>query len=561
MADHAGNFVFATETGPSTTNSDFGALVEPDYLAGWTITEAIFGGKDNTQPITAEVALDRAGVYTPGFAFLDFYNHIHVSASIINLGNVISLQEREISVFNAFFVPHTLNAVTAEDDDGLELVQPQMPPYELAPLQELVYILRATTIGPPTIDAHYVFDFDIIDFDVFVVGVRVVAWYWEPNWLQPVRQRVEFKTAIPTNYDGSEQRIAYREFPRVEVEFLFDIPDAERRTFENIIYQWGARIWAVPMPWDIWHVLEDLIAGQAVIPVETATRDFHVDGLVLFIGEQGYESAEILELDADSITLKRPLLNNWHQGTRIYPARTARLLSPRGADRFTRNYVRGVAHFRSVEEIVGVPLVESTVYRGYPVMINQPNWREAPSIEYDRKIGESSSGYGRDRWTDESELAIPVHNFQWSLYSRADAFYFWQWCLARRGRQKALWLPTWSDDLVVVVDIGSSSTNIDVQFCGLVNFAVGTPHRRDIRVELKDGTLFYRRSSGYVAVSQSVERMTIDSAFSQLVRVADIERISWMNLVRLDGDTIETAWAHASQAETEITLRGPRNAV
>src|SRR5690606_33710663 len=125
-----------------------------------------------------------------------------------------------------------------------------------------------------------------------------------------------------------------------------------------------------------------------------------------------------------------------------------RLLDPRAFGRMHRNYVRGIARFKTTEEIAGDALDED-LYRGYPVMEFKPNWRDAPEIDYARKLVMRSFGTGKDEVEDEAEIPLPVHSFRWTCLTREDVLQFRKWLYARRGRQKAVWLPTFADDLAL----------------------------------------------------------------------------------------------------------------
>lgn len=560
MTTHAGNIAFASLTIPEPTNPDFGHLVEPDYQTGILKTYVLFGSTASNQP-TAELANTHNGNQSPAFAFLDFYNRIHISATLLDLGNVISIQERSISVWNAYFVPHTLLDIVAVDDVDLILTEPAPTPLVYAPLQEFIYTLSADTNGPPTIDATYTFEFDVRDFDLNVIGVRIVAWYWEANWIQPVVERLEWLTDLIENYDGSEQRRALKGFPRITYEFTYDVADGERRTIENILYAWGGRIFALPIWTDVETMTVELLAGETVIPVETAGRDFHVDGLAIFINDLNkFESVEVESIAAQSITIKRPLVASWGIGARFYPARTAKMLDGRGYGRMTRNYVRGLARFKTVQEIEAPALVEAQ-YRNLPVMEVKPNWREAPEIDYLRKMVERSFGTGRDDSIDEAQLPLPAHSFRWTMLNRDEIIYFRKWLYARAGRQKAIWLPTWSDDLILADEIAPSSQLMDLQACGLVHFAAGDIHRRDIRIELVDGAIYYRRIEGFVTVDAETERVTMNAPFGFVLTPAMVESISWMHLARLNSDQMEITWQHAGVAEAALIMKAPRNDV
>lgn len=561
MTDFAGNILGTVIYTAEPTNPGLGDLTEPDYLEAYTATAAgLAGVLANTQPVT-ENAAAMQGNHLKLFGFLDWYERIHVYPLELDLGNIVSVQQREIVTWNAYFVERTLNDVVPLNDEGLTLTEPGATPLVYAPLQQYDFTLQIDTEGPAVVDATYTFDFDVIDYEVHVTGVRIVAWKWEPNWINPVIERLEWSTDVMAAYDGSEQRRSLRGWPRQQWEFTFDLADEVRREFENIMYAWGGRVWALPVWIDLDVLEQDLSAGAVTIPIAggTTDRDYHEEGLGVIIAPDGtYESFEVTAVGANSVDIVTPLVAAYPTGSRIYPARTARLQDPRATARYHRNYARGLALLRTVEQIEREELTE-TLYREHPVMERAPNWREAPEIDYARKLATLDFGYGQDRIQDEAELALPVHSFRWTMLDRDEADYFRKWLYARKGRCKGVWLPTWSDDLVLVDTITTSELNIDVRACGLTYFAQGDVHRRDIRIELTDGTVYYRRVTGFVVVDANTERMTMNALLPQQVDPEEVERISWMHYVRLDTDTIELAWSSPAHAEATLIFRGPRN--
>lgn len=559
MADFPGTQAFQTVQSPSYDNPDFGQLTEPDYTQGWLHTFYAGGPKTDTQPVD-EPAEARFGNQIRMFAFLDFYNRIHITPLSIELGNIVSTQERDISVWNAFFVPRTLNAIAQNGFEGLALTEPAATPLVYGPLQERIYTLTVSTEGPPTVAASMVFDFDNIDITVPISGVRIVAWVWEANWEQPVVESASWTTDVIEAESGSEQRRQLQGGARITWEFQFNIRQEQRRLFENVLYAWGARIWALPIWQDLQHLNVAVSDGADVIPAETDGYDFREDGLAILIGPGGrYESIEVAEISPTQLTIHRPLASAWPRGTRLYPARSARLLDPRSFTRPHRNYALGVARFKSVEEINVPELTDEHVYRGYPVMGVDPNWREAPEIDYQRKLIEREFGTGRDDVRDVAQIPLPVSSWRWTAPDREACVYMKRWLWTRRGRQRALWVPTFAEDLVLVSTVSPSSSLLVVQACGLVTFAQGNVHRRDVRIKLIDGTVFYRRVSDFVTIDENLERVTINAPLNREVTPQQVEAISWLLLMRMDSDTPEIAWYSAGVAETTLIMKAPRN--
>src|SRR6185436_1637651 len=187
-------------------NTDLGSYPEPNFALVWRQVDGVNGSKISTQPID-ENKLLRIGMRSNTFAFLDWYERIHVEPAEFNLGNIVSETQRPISLWNAFFEPHTLNNIVAVGDDGLALTIPHAPPIVFAPLEQIFFTLQIDVNGPAVVDALYSFQFDVGTYDVHVVGVRIVAWAWEVNWLTPVTERLSWLTDIEENYDGSELRV------------------------------------------------------------------------------------------------------------------------------------------------------------------------------------------------------------------------------------------------------------------------------------------------------------------------------------------------------------------
>lgn len=563
MTDFAGNYILTLGYTGASSNPAFGNLDPPDYTEVWDLEPRVnsASAKTSTQPID-EVGNDFAGERILYFAFLDWYLRIHVEPLRIDLGNVVSEQERSLSLWNAFFEPRTLNNITSIDDDGILLELPSPLPIEFAPLQQHFFTFQIATEGPPSIDAHFIFDFDVADFDVNVLGIRIVAWVWEINWVSPMLERLQWKTDVQPAYDGGEQRAALRGGPRVEWEFTFDVKDDQRRTFENVIFGWGARNWALPMWIDVEQLTAPVNAGSTSIPLTTTEgRDYVALGLGIIIAPDGtYEAFGVDSVDPTAVNLQDPLINTWPAGSRVYPARPAALMDPRATGRMHRNYARGLARFRSTQEIEREALDEP-LYRDLPVMDREFNWREAPEIEYARKTSENDFEVGKFEIIDQSELAVPIQRVIFTAMSREDSDYLRAWLYARAGRHKGIWMPTWSDDLILASAVSTSSLSIDVEACGLTHFAEGKVHRRDIRVQLKNGTVYYRRVSDFTAPNDLTERMVINTTFPVQIEPEDVERISWMQFVRLDSDSIELTWANQSFAEAALALRGPRNGV
>lgn len=496
------------------------------------------------------------------FGWLDWYDRIHIQYTLLDLGNLLSTQVVTIEVFSTYFEDRTLTDVVGVNDSGLTLTPPSAYPMTFLPWDSELFSLQISTSGPPTIDATYTFDFDVIDLELRVIGTRIVVWSFHPDWQRPILERLEWMTSVARAYDGSEQRMKLRTTgPRWEFEFSFNLHgNAEATLLENYLYDWQSRVWAMPVFTD--GTTLTAAASGTNVPCDTTTRDFHAGGLALLSSADGhtYESFEIQSVADGVLTAVLPITGTWPAGSGIFPLRNARLTARMPLQRLTAAGLEGVASFRCVEPIVRTAATETT-YRGYPVMTERPNWREGLPYEYTRAQDEFDNRTHAEPVVDDGAGSIPIQSWLWSAFDRTEIETLRRFLFARMGRWKAIWLPTFTNDLRLAAGLTSAQVNMDVEWCGLTAFVQEGAHRRDVRIELKDGTVFYRRVSGFVQVDADTERMTLASALGQAVDPDDVAMISWLMLARLDQDAVEITWYTPGAAEAQLAFAGFNNDV
>jgi len=540
----------------------------------WAFTAPTFASPWNTGVVAPDVSVLRnsgvrsdpgllpvtelvyEGDLVPAFGE-DFFDRVHYSWLSQDLGNVISLQTVTLSVWNAFRRSENFIAFTPTNDEGITVSGVPALPSSIPALRELTLTFEVDTQGPPTIDASYAFDWQTVDATVSITGSRITAWSFAPDWTNGIVERLQWQTDVLQSFDMREQRRALRIAPRKTFEFDAFFSGAERRYAEASIWGWGARVWALPIWPDGQELAASLPAGSTVISIDTTTRDFQAGGLAMILGDAfNFETLEIESVASDSITLPRPTARTWPAGTRVYPAREARLDASVSLPRWTGDAAGSRLTFRLVEPVDNAASGGATTYRGYAVLTREPNWIAEPSVELQRKLAEIDNLTGVRYFDDESGLPSPVQRMHWTLSSRSEIESVRQLLYALRGRQGAVWVPTWTNDLAVVATIDMSATAIDVDYCAYTKqYAVATG-RRDIRIALASGAVLYRRITAASELSAATERLTIDTALGVTVQPSDIVTVSFISLMRLEADDIDIAYWTGSIAEVAPVMRG-----
>lgn len=548
----------ATTLGPIVGPADFALL--PDAFAspfaGGLLAANDADGVHAFGSRVVVVEATHAGDLVKAFSG-DFYGRVHYSFTRYDFGNVVGLQTKSLSVWNAFLRAEKLEAINPDNDDGVDLLGGPILPSYFPALGEAIYTFEVTQEGPANIAATYAFDWDTADTTVELFGVRITAWSFEPDWSSGIVERVEWLTNVIQSYDAREQRRALRLAPRKAYEFdAFLIGDA-RRLAESNAWGWGARVWALPVWNDGGDLADPLPAGSTVVPLPTTGRDYVIGGLAIMLADAfNAETVEIVGITADSLTLSRPTGREWPRTTRVYPARSARLSQTAKFERFTGDASSVRMAFQLDESVDFTADDGVTSYRGLPVLTRVPNWSGGLDVDLQRKLAEFDSMTGRRAVDDEAGVPLPTYRMRFTLTSKAEQAEMRALLYALKGRQGGVWVPTWTLDLRVVEVIDLAAMAIDVAFGGYARQVAAGTGRRDLRIELANGSVYFRRILSASQLPNGNERLVIDAAFGVTIAPDQVAAVSFMALCRLESDTAELAHWTGEVADLALTFRG-----
>ncbi|MDR1890111.1 MAG: hypothetical protein LBQ81_12165 [Zoogloeaceae bacterium] len=498
----------------------------------------------------------------------DFYHRVHVFPPRLDLGNVVSTLTERVYLWNAWFLPQTLTAIDGLSE-GVTItpVDGAPPPDVYAALQERALDVTVSPLGASRIDDAIIFSWQgLPDVALIISGIRVIAWVFPPNWATPVEERLEWLTDVLTSRSGAEQRRALRIAPRRFFEAEFIAAGDARRLLDLMLLDWSGNEWSLPIWPDIQFLPTPLPAGETFIPAATAHRDFVAGGMALLIAADDIlaqtEACEIVSVEPDGLTLKRATGEHWPAGTRLYPARVARLSALPELTRKTDQAVVFSAAFSVTEPCDWAADAGIETYRGYPVLTLAPNEREDLQTTVSRLLTVLESPFGRVTVTDSAKIGFPGQSHRWLLSGQAEADAFRRLAYFLRGRQQAVWLPTFADDLALAAP--SSLYALTVKRCGYARYGVGRLGRQDIRIRLADGQVFYRRvTAADESQTDGTENLALDPPLPRALLPEEIERIDYLALMRGSDDTVTLRHLTDSEgvAESEIVFRGVKDAV
>jgi hypothetical protein len=374
-----------------------------------------------------------------------------------------------------------------------------------------------------------------------------------------LRQTLVWLTDVQQFTSGHEQRRRLRIAPRQKLGFSV-LPDPDhRRYLETLLWRQGAAQWDFPLVMYPLQLQAELSAGAVSIPVFAPSPAFVAGGRALLVGLDP-TVAEVVVIDSvgAALELVAPTALEWPAGTELYALRRGRFPAVPRVPRFTGDASLVEVEAELAEAVDYAESPGAITYRDLPVLELTPGWTADPAHQAARETEILDEGCGPVVVEDLPGLALPVQSSALGIQGREAIDGFLELLHWLAGRWRALWMPTYAQDLRVTAPIASGATTIDVAWCGLTANP-GSINRRDIRIELSDGTVLYRRITATSELSTLVERLTIDSALGVAVAVADVALVSFLWLARLDQDVVVLDWWAHDTVTCSLNWKGFRH--
>lgn len=487
---------------------------------------------------------NQADKATPAF---DFFEKFHVIPRAFAFGNILSTQVASIEVYNAFRrASHYWTAFVNNAGAGVSLSgMPSLP--ALVPFQHGdVMTLQVATNGPPRVISTLDFSFDTgVTIYVPITLQRVVLFsvFADTGGGQTgYEEELEFLTDVIPHVDQTEQRIRLRKCPRQA--FIWDVfleDGRERDIMENILFDWQSQVFGVGVAHELTHSTGITTVGATTINVlSTADADYRVGGLFIVYQDQfTFDVLQVASLTGTSITATTATLNGYTAGALVMPLRTAFAPGQIGGSRWRVNGSVLNIRFQVNDNDVSIASTAGWNTFNSKVLLDDANVVQGQlreSYEREMRILDSDAGLVDQQSSSDRHRRVSMKTF-WTN-TQAGLWRVRKLLHSLGGRQTSFYLPTFYTDLEVQVDLANGSNQMVVKNVGYSQFVRNRSPRNVIRILKTDGTTLLRTITASTPTSATVETLTVDSPWPSLITVASIDRISFVEKVRADSDTI-----------------------
>ena len=516
----------------------------------------------------------------------DWFERIHIlPRTKVDFGNIITLVEEPYQIHSAFRSTNvTLSSITNNASPGTQFPNLTVPT-TVYPLETLVDTtsttndsgafsnldwlgvlvklkMQATQDGLPIFDTDIVFEFSAPanDVELLVKGQRLVL--LPQVYESPATETLAWLTDIIESINGTEQRIALRKQPRQLFEVTYLLDGNDRQRMQALLFDWMDNVFGFPL----WHERVFLTSSASVGATSYTVSgadlvDFRVGGLaVVFTNSYTYDVIEIASLSASTIGATSASLNAYPVGTMLVPLRTVLIRNAVGGKKYLNNLEEFSIQFEVTDNDTGALTGSTTpgfwsTYNSR-VLFDDPNIASSSGTQhqYSRRVYRIDNQTGRVTQNSVSDRGKRGFEKGFVLRSRADLLAFRRLLISLRGRQKAFYLPTFSEDLTVVANLSSGGSTMQVNALEYVRLVKNRMPMSILKVTFTDGTSLVRSVVSSSTISASVEQLTLNTTWPSTKTPAEVSRVQFYELVRFDSDEIRIVHERIGSARATVPV-------
>ena len=319
----------------------------------------------------------------------------------------------------------------------------------------------------------------------------------------------------------------------------------------------GSQVWVIPVWHDVSTLDADAASGASVLSVDTQYREFLNSGLVVLRGQSlnSWEVGIVQSKTSSSITLTDTLSAAWPKRTKVYPARLARLVFTLETAKKTDDFVEARVGFVLDQRNPYVSNITFPAYLSSPVLEQRPDESDELSFGYERLLSTVDNDVGLPSYLDTANKTFQTIGYRWSAVGRQEAHDLRQLLSHLRGRARAMWIPTFMQDFTLDSDVANGATTLAVKNVGYTDSGARAAGKQDIRIQLADGTVLYRRITASIVSSATRETLTLSSPIATGFVVGQVVAISHMQLSRMESDSLELRHPTDSAGVTQCDAR------
>ncbi|MCS4061716.1 hypothetical protein [Pseudomonas putida] len=463
-----------------------------------------------------------------------FFDNVFLTPASIDAGVVVPGVEFGFELWHSFTDAKALAGVTESGTFGVELDGIKSGTlYSFTSTPYIVSLSRATGV----INYKAGFDFGVgsaysfkLTASMALVMPEVIDWATQPE------MSVQYLTEVIESYDGTEQRIALRDTPRVSLTYLYSMTDEQQYFFDNKLAT-SAGSMIVPL-WPLQCRLSNPVKpGDSKLYLEEISAHVGRSEIILVAESNEYEVLTVEAVDGPMVTLKSLAKTGFSRSAIVVPLRIAYPANESTATSLLRGFDQHSITY-DVDEtkiLKPAPVDDFERLNGRPIFPFRPDRSKDVTTQYTRLRETLDPLIGARSIYDRARGAVKILGQTFTFFSEPERQRFEDFAELMSGAQGEFYIEGPGQAFELNDDIYGPAYQFRIKQSGYANFANSNSLAPLVAIKLYNGETVYRTIQQVTANPDGTETITTIEQTDNL-NARDVETIVPLYLARFDSD-------------------------
>ncbi|WP_243055349.1 hypothetical protein [Pseudomonas sp. BP01] len=481
-----------------------------------------------------------------------FFDNVFLTPAVIEAGIVGPSDVFDFELWHSFTADQLLTGVNESGGNGLVLDGAKSG--VLPSFASTEYRVFLSQSGGGLIAYEAGFDFGsrgVFPFRLTATMATIIA--DGIDWSTQPEMNVQYLTEVLESFDGTEQRIALRDQPRVLLTYQYLLDDSALIEFDVKYGNFGGQL-LVPVWPQASELTNDVVPGDRTINLET-NRYIECSNTVMITDGVDSEFVGVESFAEGQVVLSNLAQKNFKIGSRVVPVRAGYSSDESSADVKTDSLASHGITFDLDETMFSKPTPVDSFerYKGKHLIPFRPDRSTDITVQYQRLREHFDPTIGARSIYERTPGAVRIFSHSFRFFSEKERQNFEDFAELQNGAQGEFWMQSASIAMEISEDIYDETYKLKIKPVGYSRLDKSKSFPPAIAIHLYNGATIKRSLVSAKSIS-GFEEITLDKPLSD-IKIEDVDSIKPLYLCRFESDDFRYVFDTTQDSTITKTIR------
>lgn len=482
-----------------------------------------------------------------------FFDNVFLTPSVIDAGVVTPSDTFGFELWHSFKTDKPLTGVNETGANGLVL--DGVTSGVLPGFISLEYQVFLSQRGGGIISYEAGFDFGSGGVFPFRLNASMATIIAEGiDWSTQPGMNIQYLTEVIESFDGTEQRIALRDQPRVSLNYQYLLDDIALTEFDIKYGNFGGQL-LIPLWAHASELAQDVLAGDRTVYVDSANRYISTSDTLMITDGVNSEFVGVESVVPGAVVLPTLAQKNFKIGARLVPVRVGYGADENSATIQIDSMANHMITFDLDETgfTKPAPVDNFERYQGKHVIPFRPDRSNDITVQYQRLREHFDPTIGARSIYERTPGVVRIFSHGFRFFSEDDRQRFEDFAEIQNGAQGEFWMESAAIAMEIAEDIYDETYKLKIKPVGYSRLANSKSYPPAVIITLYNGTTL-KRSLVSAKTVNALEELILDEPLSD-IKVEDVESIKPLYLCRFDSDEFKYMFDTTQDSTITKTIR------